>query len=272
MARNAVSSGAFTSADVLLFRREKDADFPTSELTLWDTDAGYYVSNIVPIETGSLTFAQYNAILEDFIRHVAEPVAASCGYAIEATKPRQTLDDWLSHLAAARLRAFSHLANKSSGASHPSDEKRWFDFIIAVHRARDKLDATRLARWLHEAEGWDKGLCARARWRLRDISRTSKALRRALRRAMDANAIASAGVPVLCIDTCSILDVMRDPTRESAKVHERQAAIDLVAAAEAGKLACLMAEQVAIEFAAYDQPVQDEATRNLNKIREQIER
>jgi len=89
---------------------------------------------------------------------------------------------------------------------------------------------------------------------------------------MDANAIASAGVPVLCIDTCSILDVMRDPTRESAKVHERQAAIDLVAAAEAGKLACVVAEQVAIEFAEYDQPVQDEAERNLSKIREEIER
>lgn len=89
---------------------------------------------------------------------------------------------------------------------------------------------------------------------------------------MDAQAIASAGVPVLCIDTCSILDVMRDPTRETAKPHERQAAIDLVAAAESGRLICLMAEQVAIEFSVHDQPVQDEAERNLRKVREQVER
>ncbi len=74
---------------------------------------------------------------------------------------------------------------------------------------------------------------------------------------MDAQAIASAGVPVLCIDTCSILDVMRDPTRETAKPHDRQAAIDLVAAAESSRLICLMAEQVAIEFVDHDQPVQD---------------
>jgi hypothetical protein len=89
---------------------------------------------------------------------------------------------------------------------------------------------------------------------------------------MDAHAIASAGVPVLCIDTCSILDVMRDPTREMAKPHDRQAAIDLVAAAESGGLICLMAEQVAIEFSDHDQPVQDEAERNLKKVREQVDR
>ncbi len=89
---------------------------------------------------------------------------------------------------------------------------------------------------------------------------------------MDAIAIASAGVPVLCIDTCAILDVMRDPTRESAKPHERKAGLDLVVAAESGRLACVMAAQVAIEFVEHDQPIQDEATRNLAKIREQIER
>lgn len=89
---------------------------------------------------------------------------------------------------------------------------------------------------------------------------------------MDAQAIASAGIPVLCVDTCSILDIMRDPTRETVRPHDRQAAIDLVTAAEAGNLACLIADQVAIEFADHDQPVQDEAERNLKNMREQVER
>ena len=89
---------------------------------------------------------------------------------------------------------------------------------------------------------------------------------------MDAHAIASKDVPVLCIDTCSILDIMRDPTRETVKPHDRQAAIDLVVAAEAGNLICLMAEQVAIEFAVHDQPVQEETERNLKKLQEQIDR
>ena len=89
---------------------------------------------------------------------------------------------------------------------------------------------------------------------------------------MAAQAIPLVGVPVLCIDTCSLLDIMRDPTRETARPHDRQAAIRLVTAAEAGHLQCFMAEQVAIEFSEHDQPVQDEADRNLKKVREQLDR
>jgi hypothetical protein len=89
---------------------------------------------------------------------------------------------------------------------------------------------------------------------------------------MEAQAIPAVNLAVLCIDTCSILDMMRDPTREAVKPHDRQAAIDLVVAAEDGKLACLMAEQVAIEFADHDGPVQEEAERNLTKLRDQMQR
>jgi DNA-binding FrmR family transcriptional regulator len=89
---------------------------------------------------------------------------------------------------------------------------------------------------------------------------------------MTAHAIPLAGAPVLCIDTCSILDIMRDPTRETAQPHDRRAAIHLVTAAEAGDLQCYMADQVAIEFSEHDQPVQDEAARNLKKLRQQLDR
>ncbi len=89
---------------------------------------------------------------------------------------------------------------------------------------------------------------------------------------MDATAISSLGVPVLCIDTCSILDIMRDPTRkEGASPGEQKAAIDLVTHAEAGRLVCLIAEQVSTEFDDHDLSVQEEAKEKLKKFREQIE-
>lgn len=89
---------------------------------------------------------------------------------------------------------------------------------------------------------------------------------------MDLAAIASAGIPVLCLDTCSLLDLMRDPTRETAIAGERQAGHDLVAAAEAGHLAILMADQVRTEFVSHDAEVEDEARRNLGRLREQVVR
>ena len=89
---------------------------------------------------------------------------------------------------------------------------------------------------------------------------------------MDAKAIAATGTPVLLIDTCSILDVMRDPTCETLRIHERQAGLDLLAAAEGGTLAGVVAHQVTLEFAEHDQLVQDEAERALKRLRGQIDR
>lgn len=151
LARNAV-----TSEDVVLFRRDAGQDHPAAGLTLWGTEDGYYVPNIVPLETGSLTFAQYNAVLEDFVACIAAPVTAQFGFTISTTEARQTLDDWLSPEAALKLKRFSGAANKSTGASHPSDQRRWFDFLVAVHCGGDKPGADRMARWLHEVDGWDE--------------------------------------------------------------------------------------------------------------------
>lgn len=89
---------------------------------------------------------------------------------------------------------------------------------------------------------------------------------------MDANKIVSLEKPVLCIDTCSLLDIMRDPTRKPSRVNERQAAIELVSLAESGDIIILMAQQVKLEFQEHDLPIQGEAKRKLKDSIEQIER
>lgn len=89
---------------------------------------------------------------------------------------------------------------------------------------------------------------------------------------MDTAAVADLAKPILCVDTCSLLDIMRDPTRETARAHERQAEINVVELAEAGELVLLMAQQVETEFHAHDQRVQDEARTKLRKLSEQVAR
>src|SRR3546814_11423754 len=73
------------------------------------------------------------------------------------------ISDWGSYVcssdheeSAAALRRFSAAANKATGASHPLDQRRWFDFIISAHRSGKDIGTDRLARWLHEVEGWDE--------------------------------------------------------------------------------------------------------------------
>ena len=142
--------------DILTFGRKASNDLRAAGLTLWSRDDDYYVPNIVPIEFGELSIAQYNAILADFIERIVRPVASQFDYQIDATEARQDLKDWTSVDAAKKLRVFSAAANKSTGASHPMDQRRWFDFIIAVHGCQKTIDTDYLIRWLHEIEGWDE--------------------------------------------------------------------------------------------------------------------
>lgn len=89
---------------------------------------------------------------------------------------------------------------------------------------------------------------------------------------MDATAIANSACPVLFLDTCSLLDIMRDPTRDTARPSDRRVAFELVDAMETGHLICLLAEQVNVEFSEHDQRIQDEATGRLQKLCDQIQR
>lgn len=144
------------ASDVILFRREESDGCPAAGLTFWANETGYYVPNIVPLEVGQLTHAQYNTVLSHFVSEVLAAVATRHGAVVRTGKTHETPADWWGDDAALKLRRFSGAANKSTGASHPSDQRRWFDFILAAHRQGGRMDGDRLARWLRTADGWDE--------------------------------------------------------------------------------------------------------------------
>lgn len=145
-----------TDQDVLLFVCKQTKNHPEASLTLWGTFDGYYVPNIVPIQVGELTYREYNSVLKSFVEEIAAPVSDLFGFKIILTEPMQALSNWLSEDAEIKLKRFSNNANKSTGASHPMDESRWYDFIVAAHRDNADFNAEILSRWLHEVEKWDE--------------------------------------------------------------------------------------------------------------------
>ena len=85
--------------------------------------------------------------------------------------------------------------------------------------------------------------------------------------------IVSLGGPVLCSDTCTVLDLMRDPTRENVLAHERQAALDLLAEMEVGpNLIGLLADQVVFEFRENANTVESEAREALERLKHKLQR
>jgi len=112
------------------------------------------VANIVPRKIDKLSYSQYNAILESFVADVVQPTQEEAPADVEMTDAKQTIEDVLKEDAAAKFRAFSQLANRSTGSAHPSDRDRWLAFITTAHMLKLRVDAETLERLLIEEEKW----------------------------------------------------------------------------------------------------------------------
>ena len=78
-------------------------------------------------------------------------------------------------------------------------------------------------------------------------------------------------LPVLCLDTCVVLDILRDPARKDVRVHEHEASLALLAAAQSGTaLETLVAEQVSQEYLANVERVQQDAGRSIGALTRQV--
>ena len=78
-------------------------------------------------------------------------------------------------------------------------------------------------------------------------------------------------IPVLCLDTCVVLDILRDPTRKDVRVHEHEASLALLSTAQSGTaLEILVAEQVSREFRNNVEQVQQDARRSIGALTRQI--
>jgi len=112
-----------------------------------------YVSNIVPSKPGSLSFDEYNCILDEFAS-ASSSIADQLGVKMRTAGGVLRIEDYVSSLALEKLRRFSVTTNRSTGTAHPDDEARWFDFVVACHKEGSTLDSSDLHRWLTEEESW----------------------------------------------------------------------------------------------------------------------
>lgn len=138
------------------FERSKNAGSPSAALFLFrKEDDTWYVSNIVPTETRELTYDQYNAILEEFLRAIVQPVIEGTAIVAEMTNDEISVGTVAGEKVEEALVRFSTLANKSTGSSHPSDRKRWFEFLVLANEANSDLNADLVVRALIEM-GWSE--------------------------------------------------------------------------------------------------------------------
>lgn len=146
---------ASLSKTVYTFECDKSGQRESAYLSLTTKNATtLYVPNIVPVESGRLEIDQYNYVLTEFYEKFAKSAADELKLEHKLTDDVKGIDNWVSPNVEKKLTRFSRLANKGTGSAHPSDEERWFDFIISAHQENSSLSSETLRRWLTEVEGW----------------------------------------------------------------------------------------------------------------------
>jgi hypothetical protein len=89
----------------------------------------------------------------------------------------------------------------------------------------------------------------------------------------DLAAIVAGGAPVLLVDTCVLLDLIRDVTRNDVQVHNLIAAnAPLTAAENENDLIVIVSDHVRTELTDNQRGVEEDARRGLTKFREQVNR
>jgi hypothetical protein len=135
------------------FSVDGERNYPPVDVFLLRRDPIVSVSNVVPRELGQLTRQQYNHFVVQLSR-TATPLAASLGLSATLTSDEQDIQDILGPAAYKALKAFSGAANKTTGSSHPLDQRRWLKFLVLKHLNEAELSPELLVRWFVEEESW----------------------------------------------------------------------------------------------------------------------
>jgi len=80
-----------------------------------------------------------------------------------------------------------------------------------------------------------------------------------------AASIVAAGAPLLFIDTCSLLDIVRGQ-RDAFTRDQATAAVTIIDLIEAGKLSLVLPEQITNEMADNFQGVQKDGTKSIRAL------
>lgn len=136
------------------FQRSSDPVLPAAGLRIFRKNEGeWFIPNIVPIEYGQLSYEEYNQVITEFYEKFLTVAAEKHPITLEITSGELKAENVLGSSGARLLQTFSDSANKSTGAAHPNDRERWFNFIIEVSRLKKCVDTYDFQRLL-EHHGW----------------------------------------------------------------------------------------------------------------------
>ena len=77
-------------------------------------------------------------------------------------------------------------------------------------------------------------------------------------------------IPILCLDTCSVIDILRNPIRKDVCVKYQGACLDLLQAAEERRLKVYISERVVEEFSKHINSIVEETKNAISALQHDI--
>ena len=124
------------------------------------------VVNIVPAQASGISeldVSTYNMILDLFIEQILSPVCSTYGVKYESSNEHYSIKEYIP-------KSFDKLDLWLKGfpiSCHPSDDKRWFDFIVALVKNGEDLSVSTFEEYIAETQN---------SWMRSDIERFSEKL------------------------------------------------------------------------------------------------
>lgn len=140
---------------------------PSSRVIIWaysDDNPRIEVINIVPTQASGISdleVSTYNEILDSFINKILSPVCSGYGVAYESNNEDYSIEEDIP-------KSFEKLDLWLKGyplSCHPVDEKRWFDFIVALVKNGEDLSVSTFEEYIAETQ---------SSWKKSDIERFSE--------------------------------------------------------------------------------------------------
>lgn len=116
------------------------------------------VTNITPVEVGSLGVSNYNKILMSFFDEMIKPfIDESWKDCILISGENVSLNEMLPKDTFDLLSLWEENCDKSAPISHPNDYERWLKFVVSLYNSDVNLSVEDFEKWLSEDCQWPSG-------------------------------------------------------------------------------------------------------------------
>lgn len=171
--------GRTPTQDSFYFHRAVVGNAPSCTVCIHSDKVGHWVvQNIVPDagQISSIPLDIYKNILMEFDSQIADPAAESVSGMSSIRYSKYRLEDYFSPRAVTLLQAFCSTSNQGDLGTHPTDQRKWMNFLITAYEDGKDIHCDVFGNCLRTAEWWPE-------WGIADLVREYDFAMRLLRQS-----------------------------------------------------------------------------------------